>query len=116
MNNINPIYHNEFGVAFQLKRSSAADRHKIQLVFRNTGLLFTYSELKQFCSSVAETIDTSKLCGKCSKDKDCKSLLLQTPIDQLSFAMSMVELLSLEELIQGTLFQLELDQLLYRND
>ncbi|MEM9077548.1 MAG: hypothetical protein AAGC43_10930 [Bacteroidota bacterium] len=116
MKNINPIYHNPFGVAFQWKRSSATDRLKIQLVFRNTGLLLTYKELKEFLNCISHTLGNSQLCQNCSEDKNCKALLLETPINQLSFAMSMEELRSLQELVEGTVFQLELDHLLYKND
>ncbi|MEM9363491.1 MAG: hypothetical protein AAGA43_12690 [Bacteroidota bacterium] len=116
MKNINPIYHNPFGVAFQWKRSSSADRLKVQLVFRNTGLLLSYLELKEFLQCISDTLGASQLCHNCSEDKNCRALLLETPINQLSFAMSIVELQSLQELVEGTLFQLELDHLLHKNE
>ena len=39
MNEIHPIYHNDFGMAFQWKRNALEDLKKVQLIFRNTGLL-----------------------------------------------------------------------------
>ncbi|SIS88584.1 hypothetical protein SAMN05421766_104629 [Zobellia uliginosa] len=47
MDDITPIYHNPFGVAFQWKRNTIKDIRKIQIVFRDTGLLLTEKELVQ---------------------------------------------------------------------
>ena len=114
MENINPLYHNTFGVAFQWKRTSANNMLKGQLVVWDTGLLLTFKELKQFSENISRTLNASQVCQKCSQDENCKGLLLETPINQLSFAISMAELRSLEELVEGTIFQLGLDHLLHK--
>ena len=85
---------------------------KVQLVFRDTGLSFSHQELKEFSRCIAKTLESSQLCTNCSQDKNCRALLLETPVSQLSFAMSMQELKSLKELVEGTLFHLGLDHML----
>jgi len=47
-------------------------------------------------------------CIDCNTNKDCKSLLLETPAHQVSFAVSYNELLDLHDLVRGTLFEFQL--------
>ncbi len=112
MNDVNPIYHNQFGVAFQWKRNTVKDIKKIQLVFRDTGLLLSKEELKQFSKNIKCTKDTSGLCADCAENESCKALLIDAPSPQISFAMNMKELEAIQDLVDGTLFQLSLDNYL----
>ncbi|MEK6152972.1 hypothetical protein WIW50_06920 [Flavobacteriaceae bacterium 3-367] len=112
MNDINPIYHNQFGVAFQWKRNRAKDLKKIQMVFRDTGLLLTQEELVQFSRHIKCTLDSNTLCKDCAENESCRVLLLDTPAPQVSLAMNQKELLAVHDLVQGTLFQLDLDHML----
>lgn len=112
MHDINPIYHNKFGVAFQWKRNRARDIKKIQMVFRDTGLLLTHEELVQFSRHIKCTMDSNTLCSDCSENESCRALLLDTPAPQVSLAMSKKELVAVNDLVQGTLFQLDLDHML----
>lgn len=114
MENINPLYHNPYGVTFQWKRGSVNDILKVQLVFRDTGLLLSHDELSEFSNCITSTITNTNLCGNCSKDEECRALLLETPVTQLSFAVSLKELKALKELVEGTLFQLGLNNLLQK--
>ena len=112
MSNINPLYHNAFGVAFEWKRCPTKKMYKVQLVFRDTGLQLSLEELRQFAKTITTTLNNAPLCEHCGKDETCRALLLETPIHQVSFAMSLKELRALKELVEGTLFQLSLNNLL----
>ncbi len=110
--NINPLYHNAFGVAFQWKRCSAKQMFKVQLVFRDTGLLLSTEELTRFSKTISNTIARAPLCEHCGEDEECRALLLETPFNRVSFAMSLKELKAIKELVEGALFQLSLNDLL----
>ncbi|WP_350287534.1 hypothetical protein [uncultured Croceitalea sp.] len=109
MEDINAIYHNNFGVAFQWKRNSSKNMNKIQLVFRDTGLLLSKRELEQFHQNVKHSLDSQVLCIDCKKKDACKALLLDTPAPQVTLAVSFTELEAIKDLVEGTLFQLNLD-------
>lgn len=112
MQDIHPIYHNSFGVAFQWKRNSVKDIMKVQIVFRDTGLLLSKEELDQFSKNIKYTKDNSTLCNDCAHNESCKALLVDSPAKQITFAMNAKELSALEDLVEGTLFQMNLDNYL----
>ncbi|MDO6519772.1 hypothetical protein [Zobellia uliginosa] len=114
MDDITPIYHNPFGVAFQWKRNSIKDIRKIQIVFRDTGLLLTEKELVQFQKNIECTMNSNALCKDCQQHETCRSLLLDTPAPQITLAMNLQELNAVHDLVEGTLFQLNLDSYLNR--
>ena len=111
MNDINPIYQNDFGIAFQWKRDKPSQINKVQVIFRDIGLLLTKSELRHFAKCIGDTIESGKnsLCGDCKSKENCRSLLLNTPAHQITFAVSFQEVIEIRDLINGTLFKLELD-------
>lgn len=112
MQDIHPIYHNSFGIAFQWKRSVIQDVKKIQMVFRDTGLLLSKEELISFSKKIKCTRDGSSLYTDCQQNEACKALLLDTPAPQVTLAVSHKELDAIHDLVEGTLFQLNLDQYL----
>ena len=112
MEDIIPIYHNEFGVSFQWKRNVAKDIFKIQLVFKDTGLLLTKNEVEKFSQQVLTTIEKAFLCDSCAENMECKAHIVQTPAAQISLAMNYKEIRALNDLLDGTLFHIELDNLL----
>ncbi|WP_282159617.1 hypothetical protein [Ulvibacterium marinum] len=113
MQDINPIYHNPFGVAFQWKRNSVKDINKVQLVFRDTGLLLSRKELTDFQKNIKCALESHTLCQDCQQNESCRALLLDTPAPQVTLALSKKELNAVHDLVEGTLFQLQLDNLLY---
>lgn len=115
MDDINKLYHNDFGIAFQWKRCAAKDYKKIQLVFRSTGLFLSKKELLEFNNYVDISLKRPPLCIDCKENSDCKSLLLQTPAPQISLAVSYTELESIKDLLKGTLTQLDLERILKAN-
>jgi hypothetical protein len=112
MEDINIIYHNDYGIAFHWKRGLGKDAKKIQLVFRDTGLFFTKKELSQFYYHIQKSLENPGLCEKCKEVGDCRAILLETPMSQISFAVSYTELKNIEDLVNGTLFKLGLDKIL----
>ncbi len=106
---IYPIYNNSFGISFQWKRGPAKTNGKVQIIFRDTGLLLSHKELELFSKNVQCTKKGNGLCDTCKNEMDCRSLLLDTPASQVSLAVSFRELNAIEDLVQGTLFQLELN-------
>ncbi|WP_289041376.1 hypothetical protein [uncultured Zobellia sp.] len=112
MEDINPIYHNPFGVAFQWKRNSTKDIRKIQIVFRDTGLLLSLNELEQFKKNIECTKNSNAMCSECGQHETCRSLLLDTPAPQITLAMNKKELDAVHDLVDGTLFQLNLNNYL----
>tara|TARA_R110002051_G_scaffold115026_4_gene188086 strand:+ start:3781 stop:4155 length:375 start_codon:yes stop_codon:yes gene_type:complete len=111
MNDINLIYQNEFGIAFQWKKDSDKKASKIQVIFRDTGLLLTPNELHYFSKCINDTIESGdgNLCKDCKVKGECRSLLLNSPAQQITFAVSFTEALKIKDLIKGTLFKLQLD-------
>ncbi len=112
MQEINPIYNNIFGVAFQWKGSITKDIKKVQLVFRDTGLLLSHEELLQFSKNITFTKKNSPMCTDCTHNESCRALLVDSPAPQVTFALNAKELEAIEDLVKGTLFQLNLDSYL----
>lgn len=50
--------------------------------------------------------------GDCAHNEPCRPLLVDSPAPQVTFAMNAKELEAIEELVEGTLFQLRLDNYL----
>jgi hypothetical protein len=109
-NEITKIYHNDFGIAFQWKYASAK-QGKIQVVFRNMGFYLTLGEIKQFQKHIIEA-QQPKNCSCCKADCNGRSILLKTPSSKIDLAVNTKELTEVDDLIKGTLFQLDLNNYL----
>ncbi len=107
MSSIDKIYANDFGISFYWRKKGNVAENKVQLIFRDTGFLLTLSELKDFSKSCAATL-TSINCKDCIYKSSCKSLLLRTPSEKIDLAVNHNELLQINELIKGTIFNVEL--------
>ncbi|GAB5475250.1 MAG: hypothetical protein Mars2KO_33490 [Maribacter sp.] len=112
MKDIHPIYHNDFGFAFQWKGNLRHTVTKVQIVFRDTGLLLSKEELIRFSDNIKYTKENSSLCKNCAHNESCKALLVDSPAPQISFAMNAKELEAVQDLVEGTLFQMNLDNYL----
>ncbi|MEX0275178.1 MAG: hypothetical protein AB3N16_12450 [Flavobacteriaceae bacterium] len=110
--NINPLYRNPFGMAFQWKRCPAAEALKVHLVFRDMGLSLSFDELSKFSGCIGKALHNASYCKGCPNHGECRTHLLETPLKQLSFVMNHQELTALKELVDGTIFQLGLNKLL----
>ncbi len=107
MNAIDKIYSNEMGISFFWKKEMHTSMPRVQLVFRDIGFLLTLNELKDFSDSCTTTIQ-SACCSECKDPQHCKSLLLRTPSDKIDLAVNREEIHQIQELINGTIFRIEL--------
>jgi len=112
MQEINTIYYNNYGVAFKWIRGNAKYIGKIQIVFRDMGFLFSNDELILFLGLIKKSRKEGSLCTNCPNNESCRGLLLETPLIQLSLVVSYKEIIDIQDLIEGTIFQLDLDNLL----
>ncbi|NQX86982.1 MAG: hypothetical protein HRT67_13970 [Flavobacteriaceae bacterium] len=113
MEEIYPIFKNAYGMSFQWKRDIKDNKFdKIQVIFRDTGFYLDTKEIKIFSDCISE----AKGRGSCTcYDNECMSarnILLKTPSRKVDLAVNESELELIEELIKGTLFQIELDSFL----
>jgi len=112
MKDIHHIYHNNYGIAFQWKRDIQREGlRKIQLIFRDTGFYLNPEEI-QFFLELVKNSKQMYSCEKCETDKNCKNMLLSTPSKQIDLAVSKNELSMIEDLLKGTLFQINLNSFL----
>ncbi len=107
MNAIDKIYSNTVGISFFWKKEANVLMPRVQLVFRDIGFLLTLNELKDFSDSCTTTRQ-SQCCNECKDPQNCRSLLLRTPSDKVDLAISKDELDQIHELINGTIFRVEL--------
>ena len=115
MEDITKIYSNSIGISFHWKNTSEKNTKKIQVVFKDTGLFLTVVEIRNFSYLINEAITRTKACGNCPYNSSCKSILLETPIKQVNLAVNYTELMNIEELIKGTIFNIELNSILIQN-
>ena len=106
------IYNNEYGVSFQWKRNNAKDIMKVQIVFRDTGMLLSKEELVQFSKNIKYTVANKSLCNDCVNNDSCRALLIDSPAPQITFAVNVKELDGIHDLVAGTLFQMNLNNFL----
>ncbi len=107
MNPIDKIYSNQVGISFFWKRETKVTMPRVQLVFRDIGFLLTLNELKDFSDSCISTKET-QCCNECMDTQNCRSLLLRTPSEKIDLAVNREELDQIHELINGTIFRVEL--------
>ena len=107
MSAIDRIYSNDVGISFFWKKKQATITPKVQLVFRDIGFLLTLHELKDFSDSCRITTE-SQCYNSCNDHTNCRSLLLRTPSEKIDLAISKEELVLFHELIQTTIFKIEL--------
>ncbi|MES2545219.1 MAG: hypothetical protein V4548_10065 [Bacteroidota bacterium] len=109
MKEIERIYFNDFGVAFYWKKQNTILLDKIQLVFKETGLYVTFPELIAFRKLIDDSVKDN-CCQGCDLRNNCGKFLLKTPFAQVDLAFSTKELDSIKDLVEGTLFQINLNE------
>lgn len=114
MEDIHIIYKNSFGVTFLWKRNTITDINRIQVVFKEIGLYLNYKELNSFKKLTSEAYNRTLKCQSCSVNKNCKQLL-ETPFKQISFAATQQEIKQINDLLEGTLFEIEMERLLIQH-
>lgn len=112
MEEVDVIYHNNLGIAFRWKKGVAnADPHRIQMVFKDMGFYLMPEEIKRFSYNIKVAQPHS--CSQCCDHKNCRNILLQSPLNKMNFAVSENELHEISDLIEGTLFKIELEHYLH---
>ncbi|WP_313806691.1 hypothetical protein [Flavobacterium sp.] len=108
MQELQEVYHNDIGVAFFWKKDQQILTEKVQLVFKETGLYLTTPNLLKFAKEL-DTTCSKICCSDCELKNRCQRYLLRTPFDGLELAVSSDEALQLKDLVEGTLFQIQLN-------
>ena len=103
---VNVIHYNDFGIAFNWKKNSFSSNNKIQLIFKDTGLLLSKSELLSYKSDIQYIKSNS-----CNCKEKCRNLI-PSPCENISFSMSDIELTGLMDLLTGVCFNIELNEML----
>lgn len=112
MENIHYLYQNEIGLAFKWKQGALIDCKKVNFVFNSIGLHLTEEEIITFDKHITVALARPLNCDDCCDDNTCKSMLLESTVSQVSFAMSYRELKLMEDLVKGTIFELGLNSIL----
>ena len=112
MQDIHRIYHNSYGISFQWKRNRLEDLMKVQIIFKDTGLLLSKEELTLFSNNIRHTKETYSLCNDCVHNDSCKGLLIEAPLPHITFAVNTKELKGIQDLVEGTLFHMNLNNFL----
>ncbi|KAF2514513.1 hypothetical protein E0W68_13655 [Flavobacterium salilacus subsp. salilacus] len=107
MKEIEQIYHNEFGVAFHWIKNDAVLTERVQLIFKETGFYLEHHELDEFKMLVNATCAQYN-CNDCCYRQACQRVLLKTPVSEVDLAVTQKELYLIKDLMEGTLFNLNL--------
>ena len=113
MQPIKQIYYNDSGTSFFWRKENEVVTDKVQLIFRETGFYLSRQELKLFQSCIDESYSQNSNCSDCALKNTCHKFLLKTPCTQIDLAVSMQELKAVKDLVEGTLFKINLDEYLY---
>ena len=113
MQEIKQIYYNHLGPAFYWRKDNDVVVDKVQLVFREMGFYFTPYELQLFKRCIDESYIQNNCCDDCELKNKCHKFLLKTPCSQIDLAISMEELDAVKDLVEETLFKINLDNYLY---
>jgi len=106
------IYHNNIGIAFRWQAPFNNTSEKVQVVFNHMGFQLSKEEIVLFSNQVACSRASVSNCTRCAFKKDCKNILLETPSASVSLAVNEKELEQLDDLLNGTLFWLDLEDYL----
>lgn len=75
--------------------------------FYETGFYLSKEELNIFADNIDATCHEMN-CNGCQFQRKCHKFLLKTPLQQIDLAVSSDELLQIKDLVEGTIFQIQL--------
>lgn len=113
MRQIEQIYVNETGMAFFWRQQDTLISDKVQLVFKETGFYFSHDELREFMLLIEDSCIRNTACESCAMKNKCHKFLLKTPVSQIDLAVSMKELEGIRDLVEGTLFKIDLHDFIF---
>nr|WP_288836069.1 hypothetical protein [uncultured Flavobacterium sp.] len=112
MEQIHQIYLNSLGIAFFWEKEEGNIPNRVQLIFKEIGLFFSITELREFEYLINESIAKNSCCEGCAlRNSNCK-FLLKTPLHQIDLSVSMDELNKIKDLVNGTLFRINMESYL----
>ena len=107
MQEVEVIYKNDFGMGFFWKKEEQPITNKVQVIFRDMGFYLTLGQIQTFVACL-EKAKTARKCSSCTSATCCRSILLKTPSPDVDLAINEEELVAIDDLLQGLLFQLSL--------
>ena len=113
MKDIHPIYQNDFGVAFFWKVNKEIVKDKVQLVFKETGLQMNPEELTAFKCLIEESYGQNYCCEDCEFKASCSKYLVKTPFKEVDLALSINEMILMNNLVSTTLFKIDLENYMW---
>lgn len=115
MKNINLLYKNELGIAFKWKENELTSLEEVNFVFKSTGLHLTEKEIILFNKQIRLAIANISNFKECIRNTQYKSILLESPVTQVSFILSSKELKLMQDLLEGSNFSINLKKVLKAN-
>jgi len=117
MHFLDPIYNNNTGVAFALKSNLYSDEPylKIQLQLGDIAILMNFNEMESFLKTI-RYLKTKCKCSNCNEGCSYKVIKCETAYTEIKIKATPTILNGLEELIQGVLFESQLNNLLEDNN
>ncbi|MDO3694657.1 hypothetical protein QVZ41_07335 [Wenyingzhuangia sp. chi5] len=109
MRSIKTIYENIIGITFELLNEEK--KSIIVLEIGSVSFMINHKELSNFIKSMEEIISHYKNCN-CSKDLKNKMVVYQADCTEIRMKLSYDELFLLKDLLKGTKFKLEMDDIL----
>lgn len=113
MKEIQPIYQNELGVSFFWKTEETIQKDIIQLVFKETGLQLTPQELVGFKCLIEDSLSKNYCCEDCELQSNCTKYLLKTPFKEIDLAMTINEMVEMNNLVTTTIFKVDLENYIW---
>lgn len=110
MHYLEPIFENEAGRAFYLKTSQEDSNCKIHLFIEDVSILMDVDEIKTLLL-VVRSAQKGCRCKNCNC-KASRVIKCKTTLAEVKFKLSVEQLVKLEELILGILFQEHYEHLL----
>jgi len=112
MKDIEQIYRNDFGISFYWKEGNEIISDKIQLLFKQMGFYFSVQELNEFHDLIEDCVtDHNDYMHGVKRAFD--KFLLKTPYVAIDLEISPMELNSIKDLVDGSLFRLNLNEYIY---
>ncbi|UWY28937.1 hypothetical protein N4T20_03200 [Flavobacterium sp. TR2] len=112
MNDIEQIYRNDFGISFYWKEGNEIVSDKIQLLFKQMGFYFSVQELNEFHDLIEDCVTDHNDNTRGAK-RAFDKFLLKTPYVAIDLEISPIELNSIKDLVDGSLFRLNLNEYIY---
>ncbi|KAF2331076.1 hypothetical protein [Flavobacterium ginsenosidimutans] len=113
MKDIEQIYRNDFGISFYWKEGNEVISDKIQLLFKQMGFYFSVQELNEFHDLIEDCVTDHNDYDTRGVKRAFDNFLLKTPYVAIDLEISPIELTSIKDLVEGSLFRLNLNEYIH---